>query len=984
MNDPTLHSPAACRLSQSGFAATLWGGLVRLAGLALRRGAARLAVALGLLAASVSGLQAQPVADPRPKWFSADSANFRVHFREGHRAQAEAVARAAERAYPAVTQALSWKPRTRTEIVVFTEFDGANGFATPLPYSYIGVFLSPPDEGELLDNSAWLDLLLVHEFTHAVHLDKVTGAPRVLQSVFGNVPEFIPNIFMPTWGLEGLAILAESDPAAGRGRLRGPVFEAWLRAERERGFVSLRELNADGRRLPVGKQYLYGAYFMDYLRRVHGPQAVGTLVQSYSGNLVPRLHTAPVGATGLTMDVLWERFLADLGRQVDERAAPIKAQPQVLGPALLPATFAIDSLVPHPAGGWLAVASDGVHGTQLVRIGTDGRRTAVMRLNRGARLSTGAAGSVLVMQPDVCNGWYETYDVHRLEGDRLQPWSRCAHLRRAVPAAGRVLALQLDAGATRLVALDTAGAPPRVLWRPPEGHELLDIAASPDGARVALVLRREGDWRVVEWDPAQPQAEPRTLVRRNAPLQGLRWGVSGLELVASDGGVPNVWRLQGGELQRLTHAHTAVLAHAGTAADGSLATAVVAPGGIALHVLPAAVPLQSLAADVPPADAGASAQAPAAAGASPSDPAAALKAERPYRALDALVPRAWLPAINADGGLVSVGAVMNGGDALGWHRYSILAQVELTQKELAGALEYQYAGRHAFALKRELTPRLWTTDAQGAPNDTTVYDRRLRGQWISLFPHERQQRRIVLGVGAALDTVERVDLRNASAARRRDSRLLAGFVEADTSGGDWASEGANRGLRGSLLVESHAPLAGKDPQRYDGTVVRADLRGFVALPLRSVLALRATEARARGRTEPFAVGDATDEWLQFGPVLGDRTLSLRGYASGDPGLSGRNARVLSAEWRVPLTDVDRHFMVPAVGMGRLSAALFADAGGTWDSGTGPAQWRRSVGVELLAETRLLYALQVQVRLGVARALDGPRQTRAYLTAGRAF
>jgi hemolysin activation/secretion protein len=167
-------------------------------------------------------------------------------------------------------------------------------------------------------------------------------------------------------------------------------------------------------------------------------------------------------------------------------------------------------------------------------------------------------------------------------------------------------------------------------------------------------------------------------------------------------------------------------------------------------------------------------------------------------------------------------------------------------------------------------------------------------------------------------------------------------------------------------------------------VVRADLRGFVALPLRSVLALRATEARARGRTEPFAVGDATDEWLQFGPVLGDRTLSLRGYASGDPGLSGRNARVLSAEWRVPLTDVDRHFMVPAVGMGRLSAALFADAGGTWDSGTGPAQWRRSVGVELLAETRLLYALQVQVRLGVARALDGPRQTRAYLTAGRAF
>jgi hypothetical protein len=938
-----------------------------------------LGLVLGLLVGAAATVHAQPVADPRPKWFSADSTNFRVHFREGHRKQAETVARAAERAYPAVTQALDWKPRTRTEIVVYSEFDGANGFATPLPYSYIGVFLAPPDEGELLDNSAWLDLLLVHEFTHAVHLDKVRGAPRVLQSIFGNQPAYIPNLFMPSWGIEGLAVLAESDPAAGRGRLRGPVFEAWLRAERERGFISLRELNADGRRLPVSKQYLYGAYFMDYLRRTYGPQAVGTLVEDYSGNLVPRLHTAPVRATGLTMDVLWERFLAELAREVDERAAPIKARAQVLGPAVLPPTFAIDSLVPHPEGGWLAVASDGLNGPQLLRIGTDGRRTALTRVNRGARLGTGAGGAVLVMQPDVCDSWYQTYDVHRLEGSRLEPWSRCAHLRRAVPAAGRVLALQLDAGATRLVALDAAGAAPRLLWQPPEGHELLDIAASPDGTRVALVMRREGDWRVVEWDPAQPQAQPRTLVHRGAPLQGLRWGARGLEMVALDGGVPNVWRLQGGELLRLTHAHTGVLTHSGTAADGSLATAVVAPGGIAMHVLAAATPLQTLAAQEPTNPAtGAPGNPPGAQAA----PATALAPEQPYRPWSAMLPRGWVPTTQSGGGLSSLGASVNGGDALGWHRYSVLAEAELTRSELTGAIEYLYAGRHAFALKRELTPRLSTT--QGGKEEVAVYDRRLLGQWISVFPYQHQQRRIVLGVGAALDAVERVDLRDASSVRRRDSRLLAAFVEADTTGGDWASEGPNRGLRGSLLVESHAPLAGNDPLRLDGTVARADLRGFVALPLRSVLALRATEARAQGRTEPFVLGDTLDEWLQFGPVLGDRTLSLRGYASGDPGLTGRNARVVSAEWRVPLADVDRHTMVPAVGLRRVSAALFADAGGTWDSGSGPDRLRRSVGVELLADTRLLYALDWKLRLGVARALDGPQQTRWYFTAGRAF
>jgi hypothetical protein len=41
-------------------------------------------------------------------------------------------------------------------------------------------------------------------------------------------------------------------------------------------------------------------------------------------------------------------------------------------------------------------------------------------------------------------------------------------------------------------------------------------------------------------------------------------------------------------------------------------------------------------------------------------------------------------------------------------------------------------------------------------------------------------------------------------------------------------------------------------------------------------------------------------------------------------------------------------------------------------------------VELLAEARLLYVLPLQLRVGVARALDGREDTRGYLMAGRAF
>ena len=928
---------------------------------------------------------AQPLADPRVDWSTADTDHFRVHYRSTQRTQAEAVARAAERIWPQVTQALNWQVRGRTEIVVYNEFDLANGFTTPLPFNMIGVFLAPPDEGELLDNSTWLDLLLVHEFTHAVHLDKVRGVPRVLQTIFGNVPWFIPNIFQPGWMLEGLAVYQESKPEAGQGRLKAPMFEAWLRAERKKGFITLRELNADGRTLPLNKQYLYGAYFYEFLARKYGPDAPLKLVEHMSGNIgfAPRLHGAPWGATGKMMDELWDEFTADLTQQVDARAQAIVAQPEAVGTALAGPLFDVGSVAALPAaagGGWLAVVEDGLHGSQLLRINAKGERVRVTRVLRGARLDVAADGTVLVAQPDICNTLYYSYDVYRLQGSSLKQLTRCGHLRRATQlqgqaqgqANGPVIALQLVAGRTRLVQLAEGASEPRVLWEPTDGTELLDMAGAPDGKSVRLLTHLGPDWRVVELDVTQPNAAPRLLVRQNRPIQGLRQGAAGLELIATVGGTANVWRLQGSELQRLTHSHTAVVAHAGTAADGSLVSVTLDPQGVAVQRLAQPAVLQTAPAvvDVPAAPATAAA---------PTGPG--LGEGRSYSAIRALYPRSWLPAITSDRGLTAYGASTSGADALGWHRYAALVQVETSQKDLIGAFEYQFAGSHGIGIQRQLTAQAWT----GASGDetTTVYDRTTKAQWLSLFPFSRLERGVVLGIGAAGEWKDRVNLVSSTTTRRQDERLVAGLLDLDFSASDWYAEGPNRGFRATALVESYKPLAGGDPARYDGTVGRGDLAGFLPIG-RMVLAARFTEARFRGRTEPFQLGGATDELLQLGPTLNVRNLSLRGYRGDEPQLRGQAARVASIEWRTPLADIDRHFMVPALGINRLSGAAFFDVGGAWSNGNGPDKWRRSVGFELLGELRLLYALGLHLRLGVAHALDEPKGTRAYLRAGRAF
>jgi hypothetical protein len=989
-------------------------------------------LALTLLAfLTIAPAQAQ-FADPGPAWSTSESRHFRVHYRSAQRAQAEAVARAGERAWPRVTQALAWEPASRIDVVVYSELDISNGFTTALPFNLIGVFLTPPDEGQLLDNSAWLDLLMLHELVHAVHLDKVRGAPRVLQNIFGRIVWFVPNLFNPGWIVEGFAVWEESgreQAGQGRGRLKGPIFEAWLRAERKRGFLSLRELNADGRALPLAKQYLYGAYFFEFVHRRYGPGKAQQMIEQYSGNIgvAPRLHSMPWGATGKMMDELWAEFLADLTEQVAARAAPIERVPEAAGRRLLGPIFEIGSLVSMPDGSVLAVVDDGLRAPALERLKRDAAgglaRERITTVLRDARLEAGPDGSVLVMQPDLCRSYYLGYDVYRLQGSRLEQLTNCAHLRRAVqPGAtradrggvvattaptGELVAIQLDEGRTRIVRLNPAasGAQPAVLFAPPEGTDVIDIALAADGRTLHAVTRREGDWRIVEFDLGAAAPAPALRLVHNAPISNLRHGPQGLEMVAVEGGVPNVWRLaRNAQWQRLTHSHTAVLAHGGSAPDGALAVTVVAPQGVELRWLDSTAVLQeraaSLSALAPPPGTSAAAGVPAAgsvtasssAPAAPSpDAAAQLGPERPYAAWRTLYPRSWFPTITSDRGLTAYGASTSGADAVGWHAYNAYLQYETSQKEWLGGLEYIFRGRHGLAIDRKLVAQAWT----GASGDeqTTLYDRELQAQWLSLFPVpglNSLAHRVTVGIGAALDRIERVTVAGGGVARRQDERIAALLADVDSRGSNWYADGANRGLKLTLRGETYKPFEtnrGDAAPDYDGVVVRGDAKAYFGIG-RGVLALRWTEARARQSTRPFQLGGATETGRGIGFALNNREIALRGYRGDEPQLRGPQARLGSVEWRMPIVDIDRHGMVPAVGVNRLAATVFYDIGGAWAVGANkPADYYRGAGVELRGEVKLLYVLALELRLGVGHALDaiaGRSRTRGYFTLGQSF
>ena len=1020
--------------------------LTHLRGHLLARVHRRLAdLALPLLAALLVGIgshlpaQAQG-ADPAADWRSAETPHFRVHYRGEQRPQAERVALAAERAFVRIQRALDWTPGGRIELAVYSEFDGANGWSTPLPYNLVGAFLAPP-EGELLDNSPWLDLLLTHELVHSLHLDKVAGAPGFLRGVLGRTLWSFPNLFQPSWALEGLAVYHEGgqdggvDAAAalGRGRLYGPDFEAWLRAEQARGFIRLSELNADGRALPLSKAYLYGGYFFDFLARRYGREAVGRFVSNYSDNLLPRFHSNPRAATGKAMDVLWEEFLRDLNRQVDERNRTRRSQAEVTGQPLgAPAVLALPSVVGLGNGHTLAVVNDGVQRSRLVEFDTRGREKTLGPLLPSARLDSAANGELLITQADLCRRHYLAFDLYRWDhqAGEARRLTECAHLLRAVWSGRRVLALQLDAGRTRLVSLNLSppGGLPQLLYAPPEGVDLVDLVALPGGLRVAFVQRQGGDWRLQELALDAAGAQPVTRLRVDAPLHSLRLGrdepgsgTPSLEFIAARDGGSEVWRLSGERLQRLTHSHTGTVTHSGSQSAAGLATVQIAPGGHRLSRLtdPTALETLPLGPDrrwqvsgrgwaTPPSASSASSPSSVSTSSSRSTPPPAptlapeatslLGADRPYSALASLRPRSWWPLLSADRGLNGYGASIYGSDALRWHQYALALQWAPSQQELFGTAEVLWLDQHAIALNRQLRTLAWSASRSG--DIPLLYERHTQLQWLSMLPlQKRLQQRVWLGGGLALDHVDLQETEDYSAtpARRtlRNDRLAALLLDVDRRSSNWWSEGPNEGWRGTLLYETYRPFLSEADRSagtgWNGELLRADLRGYLPLPAvlgRGVLAARFTEVRSSQRTRPYQLGGASDPQLQFGTVLNSRDIALRGYQGNEAALQGRSARVASLEWRQPLADLDRHAMVPPLGINRLSAALFIDAGRAWTPGAAPLAdapaYHRGVGLELLAELKLAYSIGLQARLGWARALDEPRGSIGYLQVGRPF
>ncbi len=920
---------------------------------------------------SVSPAKSFTLHDPSHDWRTLESDNFRIHYPAELESLAHLTASICEEVHAELVPRLGWRPREPTEVLLVDEFDQSNGFARPIPYNMMGLFVSPPEPGGFIQVDSveqWLEELIVHEYTHILHIDRVRGAPSGLRNVFGRQVFAMPNIFNPTWIIEGLATHYESGHYHGPGRGQDSEFEMMMRGELIDGVRPLAQVNIPNTTWPAGRvPYLYGVHFFQFLEETRGDDAIETFLDSYSGQLIPfRLNSRAQFAFGADFRALWPEFEAWLEARYGPQLDRIREAGKEIGEPLTDRGEAGRQLGGNldvdEQGRVYVIRDDGHSQSRLMRLDPEeGSREVLTEVNRGARFRVHPDAGIMLAQPQVCEEYRNFYDLYHLpmDGGRKQRLTRCSRYRDIAwhPDGDKLAAVRFEQGQSMLDLIDADGERMERLAETDVRGLISQPAFSPDGQSL-VVSRSEygegGDLYLLdldsrEWTRLTDDAEQVIHPRFDAAGEHV--------LFTSDhGDVFDVRRLtlDTGESHSLTRSTTGSFQGIESPRDGALYFLTYTSDGYQLRHRPMPEALEALPEGSEPHE--------------PLEERELITEEsRDYVPWGNLRPRAWFPYLRLEEEANEAGAVLFSEDARGVHRYQVLPVLDFSNEDLIGAGVYGFSDRLFLS---------YVADNRIRRDEEDKFERARRNETGGLalrLPVTRLERRWSFNAGYIHDRERDARLADDAQPRpaERDDVYGLALVHDDTRGARLAIS-AQEGRRVQLVGERHGRGGA-----YQGDVRIGDWREYLHLGRSHVLALRGVRGDGGEKTRPFSLGGARgagiaglDLVASPAAMFNRRRYQLRGYPEGASKLQGRNMELASAEYRFPLGRVERTAMAPPVGLRQWSGKVFAESGRAWDDNGETREWRSAAGVEALLDLNFGYQwVPVRLRVGYARGFD---------------
>ncbi len=944
--------------------------------------ASLLAVSLSLC---FSPFAAAATFDPGLEWKTLKSSHFNVHYHDGEAALAQQSLVIAEAVHAELSEIFDWVPRAPTDIVLSDSADLANGFASPVPANRIVLYVTAPHR--ISDHGNWLKNLIVHEYTHILHLDRAAGAPLNLRALFGRHPLLFPNLMQPTWGIEGLATYFETSVAGGYGRGQSSEFDMLMRMEVAGGLKPLRQINQRVVSWPAGQiPYLYGVEFYKFVVRDYGEETLMRWIDAYSDNLIPlRINSTAQAVFGKDLTALYEQFGSYLNEKHGRRLEAIRQRGVVAGESLTRYGYASDFPRLASDGTLYYIEGNGYERSHLALLAPGrGSRRKLMEVNAVSGIDVHDRAGVVVSQLELCRNvaaYHDLYHVDPATGD-VTRLTRCGRYRSPAwsPSGERIAAVRNDRGSSSLVILNAAGTELEVLWVGDGGEVVLDLDWSPQGEYlVASVWRPHGGWNLEEF--SLKSLEWRLLSAESALESGPQYSADGDEIIfsADYDGVYNLHRLDlaSGEITTLTNVEGGAFSPA-IGPDGSLYYVGYSPQGRDIYHL--ATPLAERAYPL-------------------LGPTVVLEEfEQPlhhaagdsYAPLESLLPTWWFPFLSVQsGGQVELGVVTSGTDVLRRHNYSAILGMDTEQGMAVGLIDYLY---NRWQPVIRFTASRWHSYYYSG--DELVRIRRDdTAQFSAAYPWLKINQRLVahLGVSQSQDSDAWLAAGAGSYGTATD-RVLGLALNFDNA--YFPPRGIHRSGRNVLLMSEFSGVLGGD---FEGEAYTLDWREFhsISSDQPQVVAARLVAGRGGSEMSDFYLGGSDSAVLtdvfpdasaaSFSSVpFTQRGYALRGYPLQSEGLRGDRLALLSLEWHFPLRLVERGWMVPPAGLGQLSGALFVDSGDAWYSDGGSASWRTGVGAELIAASSLFYRLNFSMRLGIAHGFDEGGENQLYFRLGSSF
>jgi Tol biopolymer transport system component len=439
--------------------------------------------------------------DSRLEWRTVESPHFVVTYYEPNGDLAHRVAVVAERAHRVLAPALGHEPSEKTLILLTDDTDSANGYATVLPRNLIGLYATAPDSLSVLnDHDDWLYGLVAHEYSHILHLDTMGWLPRLYNRILGKT--WAPNNVQPKWFIEGLATYEESKRSSS-GRVRSAIFDMYLRVAVLRGLLlDLDAVSSGPTFWPHGDAvYLYGSFFLAYLAERFGDSVIANISHAYGEDPVPYgLNRAVAKVCGHDYLELYDAWRAELDLRYREQRDAVLRRGLIEGRKLTE-TGEQNQWPRYLRDGsgiaWLSADGKRAGRYRFLPRGPDTRARDLVRVDGAGHVAPLPGGGGAVVDR------YMTYRTNYAFSDLFRvSWDgaveRLTHgLRASSPAVspdGRRVAFTMNGGSRqRLAVMDLAPeAVPRVVWSGERWDQAYDPAWSPDGQRLVFSAWTEG------------------------------------------------------------------------------------------------------------------------------------------------------------------------------------------------------------------------------------------------------------------------------------------------------------------------------------------------------------------------------------------------------------------------------------------------------------------------------------------------------------